>query len=194
VWVDGYGERAENSVGARLAWAAALILVLPAQAALAPMVSVGDTIPDFPLLATLLFALFHGPALSAAAGAALGTGLDLFSAGGGPFHLVAYSALAVTFSSIGRITPTVRTVTVVTLAALGSLALGVGHMVWGPPVERAEELVVWFTMRLVPQALYDTASAWMLFVAWIWRHPPPRDGLGERDDLFSAGRLQGLIR
>jgi hypothetical protein len=194
VWAGGYGERADNSIGPRLAWAVALTFVLPAQAVLAPLVSVGDATPDFPLLAVLLFALYHGPALSAAAGAALGIGVDLLAAGGGPFHVGAYPALAVAFSSIGRITPTVRTVTVVALAALGSLALGVGHMIWGAPVERADELLAWFTTRLVPQALYDTASAWVLFVAWIWRHPPPRDGLGERDELFSAGRLQGLIR
>ncbi|MEW6682114.1 MAG: hypothetical protein AB1451_04200 [Nitrospirota bacterium] len=194
MWGGGYGERVDTSVGPRLAWAAALTLVLPAQAVLAPIVSVGGAIPDFPLLALLLFSLYHGPALSAAAGAALGTGLDLFAAGGGPFHLVAYPALAVAFSSIGRITPTVRTVTVVALAALGSLVLGVGHMVWGAPVERADELLGWFTTKLVPQALYDSGSAWVLFIAWIWRYPPPHDGLGDRDDFFSARRLQGLIR
>ena len=194
MWTGGHDLRADGSVGRRLAWAAALTFVLPAQAVLAPIVSLGDAIPDFPLLALLLFALYHGPASSAAAGAALGTGLDLFAAGGGPFHLAAYPVLAVAFSSIGRITPTVRTVTVVALAALGSLALGVGHMVWGTPVERADELLAWFTTRLVPQALYDTVSAWVLFVAWIWRYPPPRDGLGGRDELFAAGRLQGLIR
>jgi hypothetical protein len=171
-----------------------LTLALPVQAVLVPIISVGDAIPDFPLLALLLFALCHGPTSSAVAGAALGTGLDLFAAGGGPFHLAAYAALAVVFSSIGRITATLRTVTVVALAALGSLALGVGHMVWGAPIERADELLLWFTTRLVPQALYDAAAAWVLFVVWIWRYPPPRDGLGERDELFSAGRLQGLIR
>jgi len=194
VWSGGYGERADRAVGRRLAWAAALILVLPVQAALAPMVSVGDTVPDLPFLTLLLFALFHGPAVSAAVGAALGISLDLFAAGGGPFHLVAYSALAGAVSSVGRITPTVRAITVVALAAVGSVGLAVGHMAWGPPVERTDELAEWFMTRLVPQALYDAASAWVLFVAWIWRHPPPRDGLGKHDDLFSAGRLQGLIR
>ena len=194
MWEGSYGERADPSVGTGLAWAVAFTLVLPAQAVLAPIVSVGDVIPDLPFLALLLFSLHHGAGVSAAAGAALGVGLDLFGAGLGPFHVVAYSALALGLSSIRKITPTLRIVTVVASAAVGSLALGVAHMVWGGPVERGDELLIWLTTRLVPQVLFDAASAWMLFAVWIWRYPPPREGFGKRDELFSAGRFQGLIR
>jgi cell shape-determining protein MreD len=194
MWGSGHGERADPRVGFRIIWATALILALPVQASLAPIVSIGNTAPDVPLLVMLFFALYHGPAASAAAGAALGAALDLFGAGGGPFYLAAYAALAVTASAIGRVTATVRAWTIVAVIALGSLTIGVGQMVWGAPVERADELMSWFTIRLAPQALYDTTLALMLYGAWMWRYPPPRDGLGERDEFFSARRLQGLIR
>ncbi len=194
VWGGGYIEHADGRVGSRIVWLTTLMLALPVQASLAPIVSIGNTVPDVPLLAVLFFALCHGPAASAAAGAAVGTALDLFAAGRGPFYLAAYAVLAVIASAIGRVTATVRALTVVAVIALGSLAVGVGHMVWGAPVESADELLSWFTARLASQALYDTALAWMLYAAWVWRHPPPRDGLGERDEFYSARRLQGLIR
>lgn len=194
MWSGGPSERADRSVGSRIAWIVVLSLALPVQAALAPMMAIAHTMPDFPLLAVLFFALCHGPASSAAAGALLGAGVDLFAAGHGPVHLAMYAVLAAAASSLGRITATVRTVTVVALVALSSLGLGVGHMVWGAPVEHAEDLVLWFTARLAPQALYDTVVAWVLFVGWVWRYPPPRDSLKERDELFSARRFQGLIR
>lgn len=194
MWEGGHGERLDARVGSRIVWATALIVALPVQASLAPIVSIGNTAPDIPLLVVLFFAFYHGPMASAVAGAAVGTALDLFAAGQGPFYLAAYPALAVLVSAIGRVTATVRTLTVGAVVALGSLAIGVGHMVWGPPVEHADELLAWFTAKLAPQALYDTALAWTLYVGWVWRHPPPRDGLGERDEFFSARRLQGLIR
>jgi hypothetical protein len=194
MWGSGYGERAAASVGTRIAWAVALTLALPVQAALAPMTAIGSTVPDIPLLVVLAFSLCHGAALSMAAGAAVGTGLDIFAAGSGPFHAGAYAALAFVASSVGRITAMVRTVTVVALVAVASLALGVGHLVWGAPVEHADDLVDALTTRLAPQALYDTVLAWLLFAAWRWRHPPSRDTLRERDEFFSAGRLQRLIR
>lgn len=194
MWSGGPGERADRSVGSRIVWVVVLPLALPVQAALAPMMAIGHTMPDVPLLAVLFFSLGHGLASSAAVGALLGAGVDLFAAGHGPFYLAMYAVLAAASSSLGRITATVRTVTVVALVALSSLGLGVGHMVWGVPVEHAEDLVLWFTTRLAPQALYDTLVAWVLFVGWVWRYPPPRDTLRERDELFSAGRFQGLIR
>lgn len=190
----GHSDRAGPSVASRIAWTAALTFALPVQASVVPIVSIGGTVPDVPLLAVLVFALFHGRVASAAVGAGVGTGLDLFAAGQEPFHLAAYAVLAVAASSVGRLTATVRIGTVVALVALSSLALGVGHLVWGGPMGRADELVHWVITQLAPQALYNTAVVWMLFAAWRWRYPPPRDGLGERDEFFSARRLQGLIR
>lgn len=194
MWEGGHGERADARMGSRIVWGAALIAALPIQASLASIVSVGHAAPNIPLLVVLLFALYHGPTASAAAGAAIGMALDLFSAGRGPFYMTTYVALCLVASALGRVTAKVRALTVVAVVAVGSLAVGIGHMVWGAPIERADELVTWFTARLASQALYDTAVAWMLYAAWGWRHPPSRDGVGERDDFFSARRLQGLIR
>lgn len=194
MWSVSHGDRTDTSFGGRIAWTAGLALALPIQASLAPIVAVGGTTPDIPLLVVLLFALCHGSASSVVVGAALGTGLDLLAAGRGPFYVAAYAALALIASSVGRITATVRTVTVIALVAVSSLALGVGHLVWGAPVERADDLVIGLTTRLAPQALYDTVMAWLVFAIWRWRSPPPRDGFKERDELFSAGRFQGLIR
>ncbi len=194
MWSGGHGDRTDGFEWSRIGWALALPLALPIQATLSPIVAVGHAMPDVPLLAVVLFALRHRPALSAAVGAMVGAGVDLFAAGPGPFHVVAFAALAAVASSFGRITATVRTVTVVALVALGSLGVGVAHIVWGAPVERADDVVRWFTSRMAPQALYDTLVGWAFFVVGGWRFPPPRDRVRERDELFSARRFQGLIR
>lgn len=193
-WRHGHAESPDATLRHHAAWVAAFGLVVPVQASLVPVVSIGGTMPDLPLLAVLLFALRHSPAASAGVGAVLGTTLDVVSAGSGPFHLPVYAALATVASSVGRLTANLHALTVLAVSGLGSLALGVAQVVWGTPFDRSSDVVAWLVTVLVPQTLYNTAVAWGVFAVWAWRTPPPRGASGERNGIFSAGRFQGSLR
>lgn len=194
MWVRSSGERPVKSGQGRFFWIIGFALAVPLQGTLAPIAAIGDAIPDLPLVVVVLFALGHRRATSVAAGSAVGAVVDLLSAGAGSFHLVAYAALALIASSVGRVTANVRLVTAVTVVAVCSVGLGIAYSVTGPPVERAEEMMRWLGRALAPQVAYNTAVGGCLFAVRNWWYPPSRQAVGERDELFSSGRFQGLIR
>jgi rod shape-determining protein MreD len=194
MWVPSAGERPEKSGHGRYLWIIGFVTAVPLQGALAPIASIRGAIPDLPLVMVLLFSLRHRRVTSVAAGAAVGALVDLLSAGAGSFHLVTYALLAVIASSIGRVTANVHLMTALTVVALCSVLLGIAYAVTGPPVERADEMMRWFGRALAPQVLYNTTVGGVMFVVWVWWFPPTRRAVGERDELFSSGRFQGLIR
>ncbi|MFZ5875860.1 MAG: hypothetical protein ACOYXU_05560 [Nitrospirota bacterium] len=194
MWVRNAGERAEKAGRGRVLWIIGLATAVPLQGAVTPIAAIGDAIPDLPLVLVVLFALGHRRVTSVAAGAGVGALVDLLSARAGLFHLVTYALLAVVASSIGRVTANVRVVTALTVVAVCSVLLGIAYAVTGPPVEHADEMLRWLGRALAPQVVYNTAVGGALFAVWIWRFPPSRRAVGERDELFSSGRFQGLIR
>jgi rod shape-determining protein MreD len=177
-----------------VAWLLVFAFVVPFQSVLAPMGAIWGAAPDLPFVIVVLFALGHRRVTSAAAGGAVGALVDMFSPGSGVFHLVAYALLAVLASSVGRLAANVRALTAVTMVALCSVALGVGYLVTGAPVERADDVTRWLGEVLGPQVVYNTIVGGGLFAVWTWWFPPSRSAVGERDELFSSGRFQGLIR
>jgi rod shape-determining protein MreD len=194
MWVRSSGERPEKSGQGRFLSIIGFALAVPLQSTLAPIAAIGGAIPDLPLVVVVLFALGHRRVTSVAAGSAVGAVVDLLSAGAGSFHLVAYAALALIASSVGRVTANVRLVTAVTVVAVCSVALGIAYAVTGPPVERADEMMRWLGRALAPEVAYNTAVGGCLFAIRSWWYPPSRHAVGERDELFSSGRFQGLIR
>jgi rod shape-determining protein MreD len=194
MWVPSAGERPEKAGHGRLLWIIGFVTAVPLQGALAPIAAIRGAMPDLPLVMVLLFALGHRRVTSAAAGAGLGAVVDLLSAGAGSFHLVTYAVLALIASSIGRVTANVQVVTALTVVALCSVLLGIAYAVTGPPVEPADEMMRWVGRALAPQVVYNTAVGGVMFVLWVWWFPPTRRAVGERDELFSSGRFQGLIR
>ncbi|MFZ5863561.1 MAG: hypothetical protein ACOYXR_12055 [Nitrospirota bacterium] len=195
VWIRNPREAADKSDRRRRWWwIAALALVVPIQGALASVAAIGDAAPDLPLVVVALFALGQRRVTSVAAGAAVGALVDVLSAGAGSFHLVTYAALAFCAASVGRVTANVRLATAVSVVAACSVALGIAYSVTGPPVERADDMIRWWGWTLAPQVAYNTAIGAGLFAVRTWRRPPAQRVGGERDDLFSSGRFQGLIR
>jgi rod shape-determining protein MreD len=194
MWVPSAGERLERTGYGRLLWIIGFTAAVPLQGALAPIATISGAIPDLPLVMVLLYALRHRRVTSVAAGAGVGAVVDLLSAGAGSFHLVTYALLGLIASSVGRVTTNLHVVTALTVVALCSVLLGIAYAVTGPPVERADEMMRWFGRALAPQVLYNTAVGGVMFVLWVWWFPPTRRAVGERDELFSSGRFQGLIR
>lgn len=194
MWVHRSGERPAKSGPGRWFWIIGFALAAPLQSTLAPIAAIGDAVPDLPLVLVVLFALGRRRVTSVAVGAGAGALVDLLSAGAGSFHLLAYAALGLIASSVGRVTANVRLVTAVTVVAVCSVALGIAYASTGPPVERADEMMRWLGWALAPQVAYNTTVGGCLFAVRSWWYPPSRHAVGERDELFSSGRFQGLIR
>ncbi|MDR3686086.1 MAG: rod shape-determining protein MreD [Coriobacteriia bacterium] len=147
---------------------AAILVAALLQVGLAPYIAIGGVVPDFLLLVVVTLALVEGPAAGASAGFAAGLIFELIGSGPvGPMVLV----LAVTGYMAGLLHENMFAegwllpLTVLAVASIAS-TLAYGLMldllgVGGP------FLLTFFT-KMLPEALYDTALA-LLIYPWLAR-------------------------